>query len=271
MLTFLFWNVNRKPVQSIIARLANTHGIDVIILTECDINPADLLIALNVADPAEYHYVPPLGCEKINFYVRFPSNCMRPIKEGNRFTIQALELPGRRDILVTAVHGVSKRDMDAESQIFGCAKLERNISLAEQQVKHCRTILVGDFNMNPFEPGLIAAGGLHAVMCRSIARERSRTVQDEDYQFFYNPMWSLWGDASPGPPGTYYYRRAEYRLLFWNMFDQVLIRPDLLEYFHNEDLVILDSDGTSSLLSRGGYPDTNVASDHLPILFKFRL
>lgn len=55
------------------------------------------------------------------------------------------------------------------------------------------------------------------------------------------------------------------------MFDQVLIRPDLLEAFDNKDLMILTSDGVTSFISRQGLPDSTVASDHLPLLFKLML
>lgn len=125
--------------------------------------------------------------------------------------------------------------------------------------------------MNPFEAGVVSAAGLHGVMSRRIAQRGARVIQKRKWPFFYNPMWSLLGDESPGPPGTYYYTRPEHKVFFWNMFDQVLIRPDLLHLFNSEDLEILQSDGDISFLSSRGLPDRNVASDHLPIFFKLDL
>lgn len=81
-------------------------------------------------------------------------------------------------------------------------------------------------------------------------------------------MWSLFGDGSPGPAGTYYYHNAQHTEYFWNMFDQVLIRPELLDSFKNEDLEIIDSDGSRSFLSANGLP---IASDHLPVFFRLNL
>ena len=132
-------------------------------------------------------------------------------------------------------------------------------------------MLVGDLNMNPFEDGVVGANGLHAVMSRKIAERQKRTVQNTEYKFFYNPMWSLFGDATAGPPGTYYYHSAEHVVYFWNMFDQVLIRPELLERFNNLDLKIVHSTDTLSLLSNSGGPDDKNISDHLPIFFKINL
>jgi hypothetical protein len=51
------------------------------------------------------------------------------------------------------------------------------------------------------------------------------------------------------------------------MLDQVLFRPDLLPFFHNETLRILASDGTVSFLTDEGLPDRDRFSDHLPIKF----
>jgi hypothetical protein len=52
------------------------------------------------------------------------------------------------------------------------------------------------------------------------------------------------------------------------MFDQVMLRPDLLEHFNSNHVRILETDGTESLLSSKGLPKQ---SDHLPILFTLEL
>lgn len=88
------------------------------------------------------------------------------------------------------------------------------------------------------------------------------------YRMFYNPMWRFFGDGCPGPPGTYYYWRAEHECAFWYMFDQVLLRPDLLRYFSDPDLEVLTTDGVSSFLRPDGTPDPEAASDHLPVLIR---
>jgi len=130
--------------------------------------------------------------------------------------------------------------------------------------------LVGDLNMNPFEDGVVDAFGLHGVMTRRIARRETRIVQGKGCPFFYNPMWSLFGDATPGPPGTYT-DQGQSRGNSWHMFDQVLIRPALLPIFRNEDLEIVTSDGKISLLSKGYIPDHGSTSDHLPVFFRLAL
>jgi uncharacterized protein YaiI (UPF0178 family) len=47
MITFLFWNIKNNPIQSIIARLALRHEVDVIMLAEYNIEVDKLLSELN--------------------------------------------------------------------------------------------------------------------------------------------------------------------------------------------------------------------------------
>ena len=135
---------------------------------------------------------------------------------------------------------------------------------------HDRTLLVGDFNMNPFDYVMNMATGMNAMMTRKCVERGSRRLQKQDYPFFYNPMWAFFGDQSKGPAGTHFYRDASPITYFWNIFDQVLIRPALMDAFHN-DVEILTFDGEHSLLTKRGRPSKARGSDHLPLLFRLEL
>jgi hypothetical protein len=270
MIRFLFWNINKKPLQENIARLTRQHGVDVLMLAECDIPAAELLQALNPLDDVRYHYAPSPG-GKIQVFTAFSSAYIPVIREGDRYAVRRLILPGLEEILLAVAHVPSKAAMSDESQRYEAVRLAETVRKAEADVGHDRTVLVGDLNMNPFDSGMVSAMGLHGVMTRDIARKGKRTVQHEEYPFFYNPMWGLLGDGSPGPPGTYYYRPSEHVVFFWHMLDQVLVRPALLDRFGSSSLRILDNDGTGSFLTKEGIPDGNAGSDHLPLMFSLNL
>jgi hypothetical protein len=129
---------------------------------------------------------------------------------------------------------------------------------------------VGDFNLNPFDYGAVVANGLHGVMTKAIASEGSRVINGVEFPFFYNPMWSRLGDQSPGPPGSYFYRSARHVNLFWNTFDQVLVRPDLIDEFQDKSLRVLTAVRGINLIKRGR-PDKATYSDHLPLVFQLEL
>src|SRR5206468_2885631 len=107
--------------------------------------------------------------------------------ETDRLTVRKLDPPGVADFLLGAVHFPSKYAWSEDSQALECTRLAEDIRKVEEEVGHQRTIVVGDFNMNPFETGVVSATGLHAVMTRDIARRRARIVQGLEYPFFYNP------------------------------------------------------------------------------------
>jgi hypothetical protein len=270
MITFLFWNLNHKLLDDHVARLASRHEVDIIILAECAIPERVIIDALYWQTGRRFH-LPFSMCEKIRIFTGFPKRFLKARCERERFTIRRLGLPEIDEILIVATHFPSKLFWSKEDQALECGRLAEEIRRIEREEGHSRTLLVGDLNMNPFEDGVASAIGLHGVMTRKIAARQKRVVQDREYPFFYNPMWNLFGDATEGPAGTYFDRRSGHVCFFWNMFDQVLLRPDLLPFFRIEELKILTDDGEMSLISKTGLPNVSAASDHLPLLFRLNL
>lgn len=270
MITFLFWNLNRKPLQDLVADLVEIHNVDVLILAECQIETPIMLESLNSMTGPKFHLTDS-QCDSIKIYARLPSESTMKQFDSRRMTIRRLLLPGCEEILLAAAHLPSKLHWRDASQNAECIGLAFNIREIENEVGHRRTIMVGDLNINPFEHGIVAANGLNAVMSRAIALRMTRVVQNQEFPFFYNPMWGYFGDVGEGPSGTFYRSDSEHVAYFWHMFDQVLIRPELLSIFKSEHLKILDRCANRSLLTDGGLPNRLGASDHLPLVFRLDL
>jgi hypothetical protein len=269
-MTFLFWNLRNNRIQDALTVIAHKYSVDVIILAECAISPTEILLSLNKVGQSEYQRMGSSQCERIHCYARFSREYYRPVLESDRFSSYQLALPGLTNILVTAVHLVDRRNWSRESQASECRWLASQIELAEKTVGHQRSVLIGDLNMDPFDQGVVDANGLHGVMNRRIAQEEKRTIQGREHTYFYNPMWRLLGDDSRGVPGSYYYRNAEPVLYFWHMFDQVMIRPQLLSRFQHNSLAVLSEAEDLRLLTPRGIPNASI-SDHLPIIFSLEL
>lgn len=54
---------------------------------------------------------------------------------------------------------------------------------------------------------------------------------------------------------------------FWNIFDQVIVRPRLRSNFVDKELKIITKTQTVSLVTQNQHPNKEI-SDHLPIVFQ---
>ena len=263
--TFLFWNTGRRPIADIVAKAAHTFQVDVLMLAECAVPGVELLSILN-AESSDYQLTFSAN-DEIKVLTKFGAEFLHPTAEGDRYSVRRLRLPGQQEILLAIAHLPSGLFFGPESRSLECVELARLIIDEEKRAGHDRTVLVGDFNLNPFETGVVAASGLHALMTRKLAARGSRVVQQKRYPIFYNPMWKFFGESGTRPSGTYFYERAEHVVYFWNIFDQVLLRPSLISGFKDGDLRIIDAVGPIRLTRPDGRPNPAVGADHLPILF----
>lgn len=268
MMTFLFWNIKRNPIQEIIGDIVEAHEVDFVILAECNVGEVTLLRELNRNNSTFSVSGPARG--KIHVYVRFPKNWLRALRTTLDLSICQLENPiTNSKTIIAAAHLPSKRHYGTDELANIAFESREEIESVEREVCHSNTIVVGDLNMNPFEKGVVSFGGFHSVMDKKVALKGSRVVRGKRRGFFYNPMWSLMGDESCGPPGTFYYNdSSSLQNFYWNTLDQVLLRPSLIPRFPENELRVITEVDSYSLVSDSGIPKSRAFSDHLPLLFK---
>jgi endonuclease/exonuclease/phosphatase family metal-dependent hydrolase len=266
---FLFWNVGRQDRSDVIARLVRLHNIDLVILAESIVAGEKVRAAFKTNGRSFSR--PFSECEAVDVYTGFSDRHLIPVVESRRMSIRRLTLPSRREILLAMAHLPGKLHRSDGGQALAATQIARQILDAEEIVGHSRTVLIGDLNMNPFDLGVVGASALHAVSTRQVASRMSRKVDGKEFRFFYNPMWGHLGDRAGKTAGTYYRSSSEPDAMFWHALDQILVRPDLLADFHDDDVQILTGDGEISFLNRNGIPDRKNASDHLPLLFRIYL
>ena len=272
-LNFLFWNTNRKPLIKEIANIAKHHNIDVILLAEHNLNNSDLILELN-SESVDYHLPNPIfQNNRIKIFTKFSNHYIVPVADEleNRFTCFKIRIPKLEEVLVFAVHLPDLKNNRLDSIQGYARRISRRIKKIEEQLNLTSTVVVGDFNMNPSDVGMVSAESFHAIMDSEIAKNQSRIVSKQKYDYFYNPMWSLHGDVNNNVAGGYFYKNAELVNYHWNVFDQVLLRPSLINNFNKNSLKFIDSDGNKTLLKANGTPDSNKYSDHLPLIFTLNI
>lgn len=262
----------KKPLQEIIGDLAEIHEVDVFILAECEIKRSELLNELNSRTGLQYSS-PFSVSQKIAMYTRFPGDWLTPKLEEDGLSIRHLVNPVMKTtVLIVAAHLPSKLYLGENDQTSLAPRWRQRIEEAEKEVGHKRTVVVGDLNMNPFDPGVISSEGFHGIMDKKIVERGNRKVSGQVRDFFYNPMWSLLGDESEGPPGSYYYDASSQPMnYYWHIFDQVLLRPELVPLFPRKELKFLTDAASLSLMNDRGIPDSSNFSDHFPLLFRLNI
>jgi hypothetical protein len=282
MITFLFWNLygrqkkkqvaRMEALRASVARLTVRHGIDVILLAECEIAEGDIIQTLNAAGVGTYHR-PASRSRRIQLFSRLPQEVWTDAFDDpttNRLTMQWLKVGSPPGILLAGIHFPDRMSVSpGAAQLDVAQDIATDIRRIEDTLGRRRTVLVGDLNMNPFEDGMAARKSLHAVMSRNLAATIHKRKDRADYPCFYNPMWAYFGDYAGGPPGTYYYSNKDANNRFWNIYDQVLVRPELVDSLSHVE--ILDGDGESTFVTKRGVPRKAVFSDHLPLLFRLNL
>ncbi len=266
---FLFWNVKKNPVGPILSKIVQEQSVEIVILAECS-DPDAILVDLNSETKYLFHLTES-QITRVVIYARFSPEYIKTTHSDKFFTIRCISLPLKKEILLAAMHLESKLHRSAIHRWGKARDVSAKIRQVESELGISRTVLVGDLNMNPFDLGVILADGLHAVMTRAIARKKDRPIGDERYPYFYNPMWGRFGDTTKGPPGTYYKTTSSRDEYFWHTFDQVLIRPDLIDSFDDTKLQVLTDCCGIQFLRESGIPDASRASDHLPLLFDLEI
>jgi exonuclease III len=261
---YMFWNTNRlTDVNAILSNIIIDLKCDVVGLAEYGDNIDDLIKSLSKMG-SHYYKVKQIACNRIIIITKFIPSKVDHFGENTYHTIKKVPHDKLGHLLIGFAHFPSKREAGDYDRLDESMKLISNIKEAEFKENNQQTIIVGDFNMNPYDDPMVAAMSIHSTASRLIAEKKTRIVRRTEYEMFYNPMWNLMGDSIE-PPGTYFYRKSEQVNEPWNMFDQILLRPGLVERFNFAELKILKELNRIMFVGKNGLPNM---SDHLPIYFE---
>src|SRR5690349_16119509 len=74
MVTFVFWNLNKQPLQGRLAKLVAKYKVDVLMLAECEAPADEVRSALNAGGGSFCH--PHSEGEKLEVFTRFPESSL---------------------------------------------------------------------------------------------------------------------------------------------------------------------------------------------------
>lgn len=288
--TFLFWNLRGNHKKSLAARAPRLlrsikrfaeQGVQVFLFAEFALDAANVTDVLTSEKFGRFYQVPARS-RRVAIFSNLASAAWSERyydAVSDRITVQEMQVGHALGILLIGAH-LDAAPLGLAGRAEWARELAKDIRRIENDAGHSRTVLAGDLNMNPFDAGLIETSALHAVMTKSLAKSVQDLGSRKDCLPFYNPMWSYFGDWSSTTPtdavladrlgGTYFYRDTNDRANhFWQVYDQVLVRPKLMDRLVRLD--VIGSDGVERLTSRSGRPRSASLSDHLPVSFTIEL
>lgn len=252
-----FWNTCKKNIVSHIEAVGHALTPDFILLAECDKNLISILTT-RLCSYGYSHLLTP-GCDKIDAFTKYDLNDIKLLSQTNDFSAMRI-----KDLILVVTHQPSQYSHSDDELRRAGEKMVLRVAELESAEKLSTSVIVGDFNANPFEMSMISFTGICSTNHRDILNP-AITRSKETRKLFYNPMWTLYGKEIDHP-GTFHYSRSGTDLIKWHMLDQVIIRPSLINRFQFDKLEILSHINGVSL--KKGRKIT--LSDHLPLIFSIK-
>lgn len=269
MINIGFWNIglNSKKITATganqsLAWFIDKYNLDILAVCEFPQKIASFLFDCRIRErqyEEAYHIVDRLDTRI--FYSKKTISCLESdniVDEQmhclNRFTGLGISFN------LSCVHLPSNLYVDDNTRLIAVHSIKNSINSIEN-VFGKNTIIVGDFNADPHDDTMINAQGFHSLPDRKFVKN-GRTILKNYYDAFYNPMWNLYGDFTP-PTGTYFYNNCKSRNQLWYLYDQVIMRYEMIRYFQENSLMII----TENISGLTGRPKI---SDHFPIVFSLK-
>lgn len=278
-LKIAFWNIgwNKKndadaqKAQESLNRLLNAFAdIDLLLVAESppafpEMNGYDL-IGQNNQDPnnilSAYYRISKL--DEMEFLAKdlFQTH---QFTDDNNSEFRALYIPYLKQYLIVMVHFPSLLNQNRDDHLAYSIEFNRELRGMEDHffgMNARQTIIMGDFNVNPYDASLLFPSAFNAPYAKRTFYNSSNDdnisntyghfsshrilKKNISNPYFYNPMWYLMGQANINQEtvqGSYFKPKRSFDDIWrrrHNFLDQVLIRPNLMLNFELKELKICD-------------------------------
>ncbi len=260
IIRLLFWNLAKNNNERHIVDLIRENSIDICVFAEY--NNTDLKMIISELNDTFVLHSGCGGCDKITMIAR-KDYLIEIQREQNRYTIYALSLNGKKYILA-GIHLQDSRNNNSDVRKMTIRNLIDDIKEQERILKHANTVVVGDFNSNPFDDELVQKDSFNAVLFKELIMEKEYdTFNGSRFRRFYNPMLNCISEEDL-IYGTYYFSGG-IKPIYWQFLDQVIVRKPLVNLL--ESVQIIKAINGKRLLKRIK-PNSEI-SDHLPLIVAF--
>jgi len=258
----IYWNTNNISKINQIIDICSTERPDIFFLSEID---EELLTRNNpTLEDIGYKHILNPGSKrvkiiakeglKIDLGLQHKNYTSILMKEMN-LNLISLHFPSQLYQHMDSLKGFIREFRDTIDEEFGSPLDER-------------ILIIGDFNVNPFEKPMLDFDGFSAT--NSISSRGKVKHLDKERTLYYNPTWQLYSNKNF--PGTTHFRRpssSSYDILEHHFLDQVIISIKLMNDIESE--LIKTIERTSNFVFKRESSNKIYESDHLPLFYQINL
>jgi exonuclease III len=283
-INILSWNYQGKTNKyklGALRQLATENKADIIVLQEA--SGIKISSILNTTH-SEISYLKPNGSAGVRVFLKHNMFSHTPAKLGyfNKYALVKLKfLNSTETFNLIAVHLYSKVGRSERKQMWENLPFIEEINNWEKSSGTDKSIMIGDFNHNPFDSNMLDPNVINSRDSRQIINHQKKfsSIGTKE-SFWYNPMWNFLGDHdrysnSDRIPGTYFFNKEDENPI-WNLLDGFMVRPSLMNNIDFSSSRIIT--GTSShkfikstLMKRDESFIHEYYSDHLPIILTINI
>ncbi len=250
----------KNDLSKIASELVTSYGIDVALFAEhqaLDINKFK-------AGAESYNFLEDKGCEKIIIFHK--KDISASIRRGaHYYRIISVETE-TGDLIITGLH-LPAMESGREDRLAVIEDIVPDICEQERKINSQYSIVIGDFNADPFDIELTGHRYFNAVLFLDlINRHETVTFNHKKYRRFYNPMLNYISETEKHY-GSYYYHNKN-RPIYWHCLDQIIVRKPLADKILNVEYCRkIDK---KPLVTKNGIVNERY-SDHLPLIAELNI
>ena len=252
----LFWNLKNNSNEKWVADIIRENDVDIAIFAEYKSTSFDYVLSC-LKNYLQYDGYG--ACEKITLLCKQSVETIVR-REQNRYTLYSCFAEGTR-YNIAGIHLPAPPSSDSNDRKSIIRDIVQDISEQEKTAKNWFTIVIGDFNCNPFDEEIIQKDAFNAVLFKQlITKQETIKYNNKKLRRFYNPIIHYLSEDT-STYGSLYYSSGS-APLYWNSFDQVLVRKELANSLISLEYIRFIS---GKKLLKDVKPNDSI-SDHLPLL-----
>lgn len=269
-MNILFWNLANNNFSPVIVQCLKEYSIDFAFFCEYQKQTIEQVIT---EYPDRYTWIDGNGgCDKVTALVSVEYQVTK-IFESSRFTIYRIVNNEERDLSdieqynVACVHFSDKRNNpEPDARLAEIHDLLEALKPFEKRNETDNTIVIGDFNAEPYDSEMLSKIGMNAVLYKEeiVSLEFPKRGAHK-YRRFYNPTLECISEEKHCY-GSYRYDSGMVTPI-WHFLDQVVMRKSLLNQF--DHIEYPRNIGNTNLMKKLGLDSKNF-SDHLPLIVFFK-